>query len=130
MIILTIRTDKSEAELGVFESSKQLDYFKWQADRQLADTIHKKITEILNKLSIKLSDVEGIVCFEGPGSFTGLRIGLSVANALAFALNIPIVASGGDDWAATGIKELLSGKNQKIVLPKYGSEPNVTKPRH
>lgn len=140
-MILTIRTDKPEAELGIFENNKQLEYFKWQADRQLADTLNKQIEEIFtrqnlknfrraSKLSIKLSDIDGIVCFEGPGSFTGLRIGMSVANALAYAVSVPIVARGGDDWIATGIQDILSGKDQKIVTPKYGAEPNVTKPKH
>lgn len=130
MIILTIRTDKPEAEIGLYDDQKQLKYIKWQAHRELSNTIHTKLEEILNKLSIKLSEVEGIVCFEGPGSFTGLRIGLSVANALAYALEVPIVASGSDDWIKLGIQDLMSGKNQKIILPKYGSEPNVTKPKH
>lgn len=129
-MILTIRTDKPEAELGIFENNKQLEYFKWQADRQLADTIHKQIEKLLSLQGLTLQGVDGIVCFEGPGSFTGLRIGMSVANALAYAVSVPIVARGGDDWIATGIQDILSGKDQKIVTPKYGAEPNVTKPKH
>lgn len=130
MIILTIRTDKPEAELGVYDDQKQLRYEKWQADRQLADTINEQISEMLDLSSIKLSDIEGIICFEGPGSFTGLRIGMSVANALAYGLNVPIVARGTDEWISIGIKDIVAGQNDKIVLPKYGSEPNVTKPKH
>lgn len=129
MIILTIRTDKPETEIGLFDDDKQLTYEKWQAHRELSDTIHIKFAEILNKLSIEAENVKGIVVYEGPGSFTGLRIGLSVANAMAYALSIPIVAAGGSDWLEAGIKNLAAGKNDKIALPKYGAEPNITKPR-
>lgn len=129
MIILTLRTDKPEAELGLYDNKEQLAYIKWQAHRQLAETIHKQIREILNKSSISLDGVEGLVCFKGPGSFTGLRIGLSVVNALAYAQNIPIVTSFGDNWLEDGIKKLLAEKNEKIGLPKYG-RPAATTPPH
>lgn len=129
MIILTIRTDKPEAELGLYKSQQQLVYIKWEAHRELSNTIHKKLDEILNRSSIQLSDIEGIVCFEGPGSFTGLRIGLTVANALAYAQDIPIIGLGNNNWTEDGIKDLLAGKNDKIALPAYGSPPNITKPK-
>src|SRR5437870_2193937 len=74
-LILVIRTDKEKAELYLYEDQKPLTEIKWQAHRQLAETIHKKLAEILNRLSISIDDVEGVVCFQGPGSFTGLRIG-------------------------------------------------------
>lgn len=129
MITLTMRTDKPEAEIGIYDNQKQLAYETWQAHRELAETIHKRLQKILNMLSISLEDVEGIICFKGPGSFTGLRIGLTVANALAYAQKVPIVATEGLEWKENGIKDLLSGKNQKIALPEYGAEPNITKQR-
>src|ERR1700694_4379725 len=98
MIILTVRTDKPEAEIGLYDNEKQLVYEVWLAHRKLAETIHKKIAELLNTINKNLSDIEGIVCFKGPGSFTGLRIGLTVANALAYAQNIPIVVRSDPDW--------------------------------
>jgi hypothetical protein len=96
MIILTLRTDKPESELGLYDDEKQLAYEAWHAHRELAETIHKKLAEILKDASKELSDIEGVVCFKGPGSFTGLRIGLSVGNALAYAQSIPIVARSNE----------------------------------
>lgn len=129
MIILTLRTDKPEAEIGIYDGQKKLAYIKWQAHRQLAETIHKKLDEILNKSSITLEGVQGIVCFKGPGSFTGLRIGLSVGNALSYALSIPIVSRGGPGWLKTGISDLQAGRNDKIALPEYATPVATTKPR-
>ena len=127
--ILTIRTDKPEAELYLFENKNKLNSIKWQAHRQLAETIHIKIKEILDLLNISANEIQGIVCYKGPGSFTGLRIGLSVANALAYAQDIPIVARGGKDWLKQGINDLLDGKNDKIVTPQYGAPAKTTSPK-
>lgn len=48
------------------------------------------IKEILEENNLTLKDIKNIVCINGPGSFTGLRIGLSVAKTLAYTLNVPI----------------------------------------
>lgn len=126
MLILGIRTDKPEAELGLFDGEKRLAYETWQAHRELSDTIHKKMTALLKLQSQRLEDLQGIICFKGPGSFTGLRIGLTVSNALAYSLDVPIVSTKGEKWIATGIERLRRGENEKISLPEYGSEANVT----
>lgn len=60
------------------------------------------IKELLKSKKIKLSDITEIKVNEGPGSFTGLRVGVSVANALGFALKIPV-----------------NGKKAGEVQPKY-----------
>jgi tRNA threonylcarbamoyladenosine biosynthesis protein TsaB len=129
MIILTIRTDKEEAEIGLYKDHEQLAYITWQAHRQLAETIHQKIEEMLNQSSISLDKVEGIACFKGPGSFTGLRIGLSVANALAYALDIPVVAKSKKDWLASSTTALLAGKNDYIATPAY-DRPAAVSPKN
>jgi len=129
MTVLTLRTDKPEAELGLYDGQKQLSYIKWQAHLELSKTIHRQIEKLLMLQGSSLQQIGGIVVYKGPGSFTGLRIGLSVANALAYAQDIPIVAKTGQGWIEAGIKDLQAGKTDKIALPKYGSPPNITKPR-
>ena len=125
MLILTIRTDKPEAELGLYEDTEQLTYLIWMAHRELAETIQLKIEEMLAGQNRQLSNIRGIVVFEGPGSFTGLRIGISVANALAYGLSTPIVATGSD-WITNGISRLLKGDKDDVAIPEYGSLPNIT----
>lgn len=128
MTILTIRTDKPEAEIGLFNNKTELAYAVWQAHRQLAETLHKKIDELLQKQKLRWSDIDGMVIYQGPGSFTGLRIGLSVANALAYSLPAPIIGATREKWSQHGITELLKGKNNRIVMPEYGSPVHTTLP--
>jgi tRNA threonylcarbamoyladenosine biosynthesis protein TsaB len=126
MLLMTLRTDKPEAELGLYQDDKQLTYVTWEAHRQLAETLHQKIADMLAAQSKQLSDVEGIVAYEGPGSFTGLRIGLSVGNALTYGLALKTVGARGDDWITTGIKRLLAGQYDKVIMPEYGAPVHIT----
>ncbi|MFI5271196.1 MAG: hypothetical protein ACHQT9_04085 [Candidatus Saccharimonadales bacterium] len=129
MLILTLRTDKPESEIGLYDDNKKLTYYAWEAHRTLADTIHIKLKEVLEGQGKDFEDIEGLVVFKGPGSFTGLRIGTAVANTFANGLQIPIIGRKENDWKEKGISDLLSNKNDKIVIPEYGAEPNTTKPK-
>lgn len=126
MLIITLRTDNPEAEIGLYEDAQQLAYYTWTAHRQLAETLHGKIRDVLTGQQKQLSDLQGIVIFKGPGSFTGLRIGFSVANALAYSLHTPIVSALEPSWLETGIAALQAGANETVALPEYGALPHIT----
>lgn len=130
MLIISIRTDSAEAEVGLFEDKTQLEYKKWAAHRELSATIHLTIKKLLTKQTKSFADIQAIVVFQGPGSFTGLRIGVSVANAIAYGLNVPIVAASGENWLDHGLTNLMSGQNQKMVLPEYGAPVHITQQKH
>jgi len=129
MLVLTMRTDNPTAEIGLFDDGQQLAYVTWEAHRELSATIHRQIDAMLQKYNKDFTDLQGIVCFKGPGSFTGLRIGLTTANALAYGLRIPIIASVDDNWKEQGIAGLLHGENESIALPLYGAPVHITQPR-
>ncbi len=130
-MILSLRTDKPESEIGLYEHESQVAYEVWQAHRQLAETIHAKINQMLKAQNKTLADITGIVCYKGPGSFTGLRIGLSVANALAYSLQVPIVGIEGEDqWLQRGIRALQSDQNDIGITPAYGAPVHITQPKN
>ena len=99
----------------------------------MARDILKFLEDSLENIGKDYKDLEGIGFFAGPGSFTSLRIGASVANTLADGLNIPIVAikkeDEDDDWRQKAFEKLKNNENDKIALPFYGRDANITKPR-
>lgn len=125
---LTLRTDKPEAEVGVYDAEgKQLSYHVWLAHRELSLTLHGVIRDELKKHSATLDDLGGVVVFQGPGSFTGLRIGITVANALSHELNIPIVGVANEEkWLERGLERLSGGESDQLVVPEYGAEANIS----
>jgi tRNA threonylcarbamoyladenosine biosynthesis protein TsaB len=130
MIILTLRTDNPQAEVGLYENEKQLSYKTWGAHRMLAETLHQTIDEVLQSAGKKLDSIEGIVYYKGPGSFTGLRIGLSVANALAYGLQVPIVGiQNPENWLEKGLDAIKVGQNDSSVIPEYGAPVHITTAR-
>ena len=128
-MILAIRTDKPEAELYLLQDGKITEEIKWQAHRELANTILKKIDEILRVKKAEYKDILGIVVYTGSGSFTGLRIGTTVANTIAYGLEVPIVSTSENDWIEKGVELLKNRKAGNYVSPRYDSEPNITKPK-
>jgi tRNA threonylcarbamoyladenosine biosynthesis protein TsaB len=126
MIILTIRTDKTEAEIGLYDDDKQLSYEIWEAHRHLSETIHRKIEELLQLNNRTWQDIQGIVCFQGPGSFTGLRIGLTVGNSIAYSYSLPIVAMQDPSWLESGVKRLLRSESDTQTMPFYGADAHIT----
>lgn len=124
-MILAIRTDNPEAELQLWDGDEQLASMSWHAHRELAETLTEQISKLLRENNLELTDVSGVAVFQGPGSFTGLRIGISVANALADSLGVPIYTVDEDGWG----KSLGEAEPSGLVMPHYGSEPHITPPR-
>ncbi len=126
-MILALRTDKPQVEIKLYEAGgKLLHEYSWQADRTLARDLLKVLIEQLKAAGGDFSSLKGVVVYEGPGSFTGLRIGLTVANTIAYAQDIPIVGAKDEDWVAAGISRLDGGESDRIVLPHYGAEANIS----
>lgn len=127
-MILLLDTSTPLCRLTLIDGDTRYDD-EWQADRQLAKGLLRYLQEQLQKNSKTFTDISGIGAFEGPGSFTGLRIGLTVLNTIAGSEAIPIVGAKGDTWQDEVIEKLTQGINEQIVLPFYGSEAHITKPR-
>jgi len=129
-MILAIRTDAPQVRLvlqnpdGSIVADEQ-----WQADRRLAHELLGSLETLLKSQNQTWKDLTGLIVFSGPGSFTGLRIGITVMNTIAYAQAVPIVGTTGDDWLEQGARLLASGKGQEIVLPTYGSDAHITQPR-
>lgn len=79
IIIVTLKQD-----------GKIVDEIKSPIDQKKAQIILPLIDHLLVKNKLKLKNLSGIEINPGPGSFTGIRVGLSVANTLSYILKIPV----------------------------------------
>lgn len=130
MNILAIRTDSEEAYVGLYdEAAKEVTSRKWTAKRELSDTILDKIDDVLSDKKLVWSDLDGVVHFSGPGSFTGLRIGGVVASTIVSATNSGLASVGGEKWVEDGIERLKEEPANKMIELNYGGQANITKPR-
>lgn len=126
---LALRTDSPQAELYLYDGEQQMAHELLQADRRLALELPGHIETFLGAAGKTFADLEGLLVFRGPGSFTGLRIGITVMNTIAYGQNIPIVGTNGDDWLDDGVSYLQNEENHQVVLPEYGAEARITKPK-
>jgi tRNA threonylcarbamoyladenosine biosynthesis protein TsaB len=127
-MILLIDTSTPDCRLTLIDGEQRFDDV-WTADRTLADKLLGYLRGQLQAHGKTWSDITGIGVFKGPGSFTGLRIGLTVMNTLADSLDIPIIGETDEDWQQKALKRLDEGQNDRLVMPLYGREANITKPR-
>lgn len=127
-MILCLDTSTPQCHVSFIEGEWRYDT-NWEAGRTLAKGLLGFLEKELEFQEKSWNDVTGIVVYKGPGSFTGLRIGITVTNTLAYANNWPIVGTTGDAWRQAGVERLEKGENDTIVLPEYGGEANITMPR-
>ncbi|HLC70139.1 MAG TPA: hypothetical protein VJH75_03815 [Patescibacteria group bacterium] len=108
-------------------------FYKWQNDQF---TVEEKIINesgdllfalqsVLHKENLNLGDLQGLAVLVGAGKFTGTRVAVTVANTLAYALNIPVVGVGElKENTLERIKQQTSGI---YVSATYSGEPNIGK---
>jgi len=126
---LAIRTDSPQAELYLYDDDRQVAHELWQADRRLALELLGHIEAFLATSGKAFTDLDGLLVYRGPGSFTGLRIGITVMNTISYAQSIAIVGASGDDWLSEGMNKLASNDNDQVVLPEYGADARITRPK-
>lgn len=102
-MILKINTiSKDEISVGVEDKKNKLNQRLIEKQKLGSQALLPLIEKILKKTKSDFSKVTAIEVNPGPGSFTGTRVGVTVANVLGFILDIPV-----------------NGKKDNIVVPKY-----------
>jgi len=129
MNILYIRTDKPQAEITVATDNER-KHVSWEAGRELSNQILRAIDGLCSDVQITAHDITAVCFYSGPGSYTGLRIGASVAQAIAWGNTAACVAASGDDWQNAAQQQLTSGATEKFkkysLTIEYGGNTRVT----
>jgi tRNA threonylcarbamoyl adenosine modification protein YeaZ len=127
-LILSIDTSLSSLHIGLFSDSAELlaqfHHHHLPTDRGIHDAmLAEKTSELLKSIAASGSDISKIVLISGPGSFTGLRIGLSFAKGLAFGTAAQVIALKAHLVLLETYKK-KHGLIDKIAIVYPGYEPD------
>ena len=103
MLILGIDTSTKYLGLALSEGGRLLGELNLEVGRELSDKLISTLNNFLKKHKKDIIDIKGFSVGIGPGSFTGLRIGISTIKGFALAQNLPIVGISSLDILAEGI---------------------------
>lgn len=90
--ILHIDTSSTVCSIGLSSNNQLIDLIEENEGYSHAEKLHVFIQSILSNQKLNPSDLSAIAVNKGPGSYTGLRIGVSAAKGMAFALDIPLIS--------------------------------------
>ena len=101
MRVLLIDTTTSFVTVSIVDNGKVLYNFFGEIREDMSSKIIPIIDEGLSSLSLELSDMDKIMVCNGPGSFTGIRIGVTIAKTISWALNIDVIPISSLELIAT-----------------------------
>jgi tRNA threonylcarbamoyladenosine biosynthesis protein TsaB len=91
MIVLALEAATSHQSMAIFNDQELLGYLETDSSRSLTTQIIPTIHQLLGLASLNVAALEGLAVSIGPGTFTGLRVGLATMTAFRLALDIPLV---------------------------------------
>lgn len=92
-VILCIETSTTNCSVTLAKDGRILHTREYNAENYShAEKLHAFIQEVLGASALSFQDLEAVAISKGPGSYTGLRIGVSAAKGLCFALDIPLIS--------------------------------------
>jgi tRNA threonylcarbamoyladenosine biosynthesis protein TsaB len=124
-LILNIDTATESASIALSEKDKVAAITKNKDIRDHASWIHNAIKGLLDKTGHSLSQLEAIAVTAGPGSYTGLRVGMATAKGLCYVLSIPLIventlkvmARAAIQNKSLALAETGNGKLETLLIP-------------
>ena len=110
MIKLFIDTATSRLIVGIYKDNKELYSENVEAHNDLSSRVLPTIKKICEEVNIKINDVDEIYVVNGPGSFTGIRVGVTIAKTLAWSLNKKI-------YTVSELQLQASAPKTKYIVP-------------
>ena len=113
-LLLNIETATPVCSVAISQNSEIIGILESREDRSHASMLAPFIHEIFKKNAIRKSEIDAVAVSRGPGSYTGLRIGVSTAKGISYAMNKPLIAVDTLQAMAYG---LMKKSDQEISEP-------------
>ena len=137
MRYLYIDTSSSYLYTAIVENEKLLSEIKEEFGQSLSEVALPKIASMFEKTNLEAKDINKIIVVDGPGSFTGIRIGITIAKVYAWSLNIPITTiTSLEAMALSSDKEsvhvpMINARRGYVYTAIYDKDYNeLLKPQH
>ncbi|MEO6903634.1 MAG: tRNA (adenosine(37)-N6)-threonylcarbamoyltransferase complex dimerization subunit type 1 TsaB [Bacteroidia bacterium] len=115
-LILNLETATTVCSVSLGKDGKLLALKELQGDYTHAENLTSFIEEVLSQAKLSLSQLDAIAISKGPGSYTGLRIGVSTAKGLCYALNKPLIAVDTLQHLSLNLPVSIIGNAVDVVL--------------
>ncbi len=136
MRILYIDTSSSYLYTGIVEDNTLIESVKEDLGQDLSRVALPKIVEMFEKHNLEAKDINKIIVVNGPGSFTGIRVGLTIAKVYAWSLDIPITTITSleamkDSCNYDGdIVSIIDARRNYSYASIYNGDKCILKPQH
>ncbi len=134
-IILGIETSTKICSVAISDGNKLLALEEEGGEYSHSEKLTTFIQNVLDKAKLKLEDVDAIAVSKGPGSYTGLRIGVSVAKGLCYSLDKPLIAvdtlqamARNPDLSADLYCSMIDARRMEVYTALYDAENNMVEP--
>ena len=131
-MILAIDTATRQAGVALMREGEVVGELSWVGAGNHSSTLTPSVRRLLELTAADLSAIEAIVVCSGPGSFSGLRVGISEAKGLGMALDVPVVGIPSlDALALSGIAlaqplwAVLGAGRGRVYLARYDGTPSA-----
>ena len=114
MKVLSIDTSSKIASIAIIEDGRVLDEMHVLSEEEHSQTLMPMIEKMFNDNNMDLDEIDLIGCSRGPGSFTGIRIGIATAKAFSDAKNIPLI--GIDSLEALAYSAVIEKENNDCEI--------------
>ena len=128
---LAIDTSTRYASVALAAEGGVVAELAWRAERNHSVEVVPALRDLLGRASVKMEQIEAVFVARGPGGFSALRVGMSVAKGLAAARDIPLVAVGTLDIEAqpylglgVPVCAVISAGRAKVYAAVYDEEPS------
>jgi len=91
-MLLAIDTATRYASVALYDASGVISEESWRSEKNHSVEVMPAVSRMLSRQGLTPGQLTGVAVAKGPGSFTGLRIGMSIAKGLCLALSIPIIS--------------------------------------